>query len=571
MLSPWWKRLPDRLEYELRALDQAGIVYELDQQALEGGVALLRLDYNCNGERLRLEVKFPDFYPYTRFEIIAPGIELNHHQNPFCKNLCLIGGSSENWETTDTVADYLKNRLPVMLSTARTELREQVAGLEEHQGEPMTAYYPHQVDSVVLVDSSWAIPGGTTHGRMTIGLFPDSGVLLRGAVLEIRDSNNHVLAQADPAIVKLCPKSIPGRWVRADQPIKENEPDKFLRAVPRNRYTAEYVRSHTVQGGYLDIVGVVFPEEVSWRESSDGWVFVVRGKQKATVNQAAGFSYFARAARSGLLDLASRQPALYDLRSCCVAVVGLGCIGAPSVLEFARAGVRELRLLDHDIIEPGNSVRWPFGISVAGRNKAQVLKMFLHAHYPFTEVKVFPHKIGDVLTPGQSDLKVLSEFLQDVDLIYDATAEIGIQHLMSDLARERSVPFVCISSTNGGWGGRILRVVPGTTQGCWYCSRLWMQEDRLPIPPADPGGPVQPHGCASPTFTGFSFDLQEVSLAGVRLAVATLSSKGKKLYPDFGWDGGVLSLRDNNGQPLPATWKTFSLHPHPKCSLCNGI
>ena len=62
---------------------------------------------------------------------------------------------------------------------------------------------------------------------------------------------------------------------------------------------------------------------------------------------------FVKAGRASRRDLTLRMPELTPLADKVVAVFGLGCIGGPSALEFARAGVGELRVLDHDAVDPG--------------------------------------------------------------------------------------------------------------------------------------------------------------------------------------------------------------------------
>ena len=156
--------------------------------------------------------------------------------------------------------------------------------------------------------------------------------------------------------------------------------------------------------------------------------------------------------------------------------------------------------------------------------------------------------------------------LEGVDLVYDATAEVGIQHLLADLAIERSIPYLCISTTPGAWGGLVARIRPQHTEGCWICLQNALTDGTIPSPPFDPAGGVQPKGCADPTFTGAGFDVGQVALAGVRLAVATLSAGTNGGYPDVGWDVVVVSLRDPDRRMIAPQWETFSLARHPSCS-----
>jgi len=118
--SAWWVRQPERYEYELAQLDAAGIDYSMDEVARDEGI--LRLDLSIpgeEGESLKLQVTFPDLYPYFRFEVRAPEIDLPHHQNPFSKNLCLLGRSTRHWNTSDTLAKFIRERVPLVLTAGK--------------------------------------------------------------------------------------------------------------------------------------------------------------------------------------------------------------------------------------------------------------------------------------------------------------------------------------------------------------------------------------------------------------------------------------------------------------------
>ncbi len=90
-------------------------------------------------------------------------------------------------------------------------------------------------------------------------------------------------------------------------------------------------------------------------------------------------------------------------------------------------------------------------------------------------------------------------------------------------------------------------------------------------PPADPSGKIQAIGCGDITFTGTSFDLNNLVLAGVRSSVNILSEGAEQEgYPDIGFDIGVLSLIDKDGNSIFPHCKGYTLVKHPKCPYCNG-
>lgn len=567
MLRPWWQRWPERLDYEIEALRAAGIPFDIDEGARAVGAIRLNLRPTVEGEQLNLVAVFPDLYPYVRFEVLAPDLTLEHHQNPLAKNLCLIGRSTSNWNVTDTVAGFIKDRLSLVLKAARAGNPHEVGSIEEHQGEPVSNYYPYEPNAMVMVDSSWSLPTTCTQGELVIGLPDQVGPVLRGVALEILGSGGTLLASADPALLPLYPRRIRGRWFRAQKPAPTADPRRFLEGHAREHKKIQRPTWRPLVNSWrVDVVGVLFPEEVRYREIGDGWIFVVQVEESKPGQGARHAIYFARAGRVGRADMTSRVPELTQLTNRRVVVIGLGGIGAPSAIEFARCGVGELRVLDRDVIEPGTIVRWPLGIAAAGLTKAAAIKQFVSTHYPYTNVIAHQHFIGNAMGTSGQDLKILDELLDNVDLVYDATAELGLQHLFSDLAAERSVPYICASTTTGAWGGLIARIRAGKTEGCWNCLQWHLMESAIPTPPNDPSGLVQPKGCGDPTFTGAGYDVSEIALAGVRLAVATLCRGQSGGYPDFEWDVGVLALRDIDGRAIASRWNTFSLSRHPKCT-----
>lgn len=565
LIRPWWERVPGRLEYELAALDHAGITHGRDEAAFTEGRLALELQATLpNGTVVQLAARFPPMYPYERFEVYAPDLELAYHQNPFDKNLCLIGQGTEHWRTDDTLAQFICDRLPRVLEVARAQGTAAVAGLEERQAEPFSAYYPYAPGAMLLVDGTWDLDPQVTSGTLRIGLTDSAAARpLRGAVLEVRDTRNEVIARADPALADVYPVTLMARWLRVPGPIKQAEAAAFYAEAAEFDARLRQPMTVSVGSSRIDVLGVVFPEEHTWRGGgeADGWVFVVRTFKPVQENA------FVRAGRAGRQDLAERVPELASLRQHRVAIFGLGGLGGPSAIELARAGLGELRILDGDFSDPATACRWPLGFAAAGLEKAPALAAFLRSHYPYTRVVAYPLRLGDP-NVGPRELDVLAAMLDDADLVYDATAELGLQHLLSDLAREQGTPYVCLWTTPGAWGGLVARVRPQRMSGCWSCLQGKLTTGDIPRPPADPKGSVQPAGCSSPTFTGSGFDLAEVALSGVRLAIGTLGRDAPGAYPDSSWDVGVVALRDPSGCVVPPTWRTYVLHRHPGCENC---
>lgn len=279
--------------------------------------------------------------------------------------------------------------------------------------------------------------------------------------------------------------------------------------------------------------------------------------------------YFTRCGRAGVDDLQIRTPELAPLRQKRIAVFGLGCLGAPSAIEFARAGISGLSLLDHDVVDPGTIGRWPLGLGAAGVKKVDALAKFIEANYPLTFVRSSDRWLG-LTRPltATSDMTVVEEMVRDVDLVYDATAEIGVQHYLSDIARRLDIPFVSVTGSYGGWGGKVVSVVPGHTLGCWHCFRAALEDGTIPEPPSDPAGEVQAAGCGDISFTGAGFDMLIVALTGVRMAVSILCRETAGSYPALAGDVMTIALRDKEGNAIAPSMSIYALEKYSTCPLC---
>jgi molybdopterin/thiamine biosynthesis adenylyltransferase len=548
-MAAWWDRIAGRLDYELAALRADDISATVDEEAKRRGVLMLRLEMPEGTPLTRnLVAVFPDTYPYTRPEVLAPDLKLARHQNPFLKNLCLLGRETTNWRVNDTLAGILRTQLPLLAHVVEVS---NPGDLEEAQGEPVSTYLNYDVGSTVFIDSGWNLPPDVRYGRMSLTVLDEDP--LRAVVGPLKGADGTRLGRAP---FSTTGDQLEAPWVRLPSPVMAHDAQEWMAIFKRTHPIADFELKKKPR-----VVGFTFPEELGHLTHGDGWVFVSLDSRKARV-----LARLVRASRTGIQDLATRLPAFSSLLGKRVAVFGLGCIGAPSLLELARAGIGELRFLDPDAVEAGTAVRWPFGIEAAGWPKAAFLLDFVERHFPWVRVVAHEHRVGFPFQ-RQRDAEVLDQMLADVDLVYDATAELGIQHLLSDLARERGIPYVCISGTPGGVSGVVARISTHEGAGCWSCLQHAMTEAEIDLPQPLSDSQVQPQGCADPTFTGANYDFMEVALQGVRLALATLSGS-ENPKDDYLWDVAVLRLRDDEGQRIEPRWSVYPLMKDPECLAC---
>ena len=286
--------------------------------------------------------------------------------------------------------------------------------------------------------------------------------------------------------------------------------------------------------------------------------------------------HFVRAHQAGRNDLTLRAPELKHLTNKAIAQFGLGSIGAPSALEFARAGIGDLRVCDFDSVDPGTMLRWPFGLSVLGLNKVDVIQRFIQRNYPYTKISAYQRKVGTIrpAIPGvESEDQFIERVCDQASLIYDATAEYGVQHFLSDWAHSRHVKYVGVQGTFGGWGGKVINIDPERTKGCWICCQLASRDEIIDHPFAAPEatGTIQAVGCGDITFTGAGFDLCQIALSGVRVALGALGDGAVGTYPAADWDVLIINLRNKDGSAAPPQFKSYKLEKHPNCPRCNPL
>jgi molybdopterin/thiamine biosynthesis adenylyltransferase len=563
-VKPWWEERPDRFQYEVDELQQAG-ARSLDiKKNTEAGLLQITFNWGLNGAETRFTVEYPPTYPYTRFEIFAPELDLPHHQNPLLKNLCVLARRSENWDIDYTPASFLRDRVPQVLIAGYAADAESAAGLEVQQAEPASTYLPFADNSVVMIGPNFSVPPNIRAGTFQLGIEMVSAKNLRGAVLEFRADDDSVIYTAPQHIKRLYQTTHVFMWTRIETlPICPPKSFEAILATKKEIGTPRWTYIHSVP---LDIHGMVAPEEASWRKSGETFICLVRVRVDRN-----GFrpgkhweTFMARPDRLPTISNAVRAPELAALGEKKIAIVGAGCLGAAAALEFTRAGVREIKIIDYDVVEAPSTIRWPLGLSAAGREKTLALADFIKANYPNTIIHAVPRKYGTVVALGGANASEIENLFSDVHLIYDATAEEGISYPLSEHARRRRCIYIAVYGLSGAWGGRVIRLRPDLTTGCWMCFKLTVQNGAFPTPPSDPTM-VQPVGCAEPTFTGANFDMQHVTLVGVRAAVLSLVQGHASAPKDMTDDVFTLSLRTAEGSPITPSWTSSPLLQHSQC------
>lgn len=579
-MENWWNRYPDALEAEKSALDALGYPWSIDEAARQVGRLVIHLEVPHNGSSVKLTAKYPDTFPYFQPQVFLDEVTFRRHQHPLGKNLCLLAREGEQWQPgKDTLAVLLREQLPLIQAVNATDASSTtVADDEDHVGEPFASFLSYPLNCTIIVPDKTP-PLGQTVGRLTLQVRQRPQQLteapfINGVIRTISDLGQKPLVEFSTAI-PVFSETISGFWTRLPErpcpDARQNLEQYFLDVINSN--APEFNKALAkAKRGQVFIAGFVYPDETTWRKNSDDWVFLaVQVSRETKRSRPADVRlWFIRADWGGEDAWMRRAPALRPLRTKSALVVGLGSLGSPLVLHLARAGISELYLVDCDHLQVGNTVRWALGWQYSGLPKVTALATHLWNEYPYTKVEANYVRIGAPVEAGESlsDYRLIRSISEKVDLIIDASANHRVSHFLADLAAELNKPYLWLTTTHGGAGGVVGRIVPKKTSGCWHCFQHSLADGSIRLP-ADAGSDeIQPGGCSQPTFIGAGIDSDEVALLAARVAVATLSSGETGGYPDFTWDVAVGDLA-RNGNSIAPDWTPYTLATNASCPVCS--
>ncbi len=308
----WTDAYPERLAFELAEFERRGLRFALDDELLaRTGMVVLTGTLADQGEEIELQVAYPDSFPFLRPEVFAPGLQLDRHQNPVERNLCLLERSSRAWSVSDTAAWLVAERVPHLLALLEAGGEELLAG-EAPQGEPASAYFEGESGAVVFIgEEMLAIPAEHTVGLMQLatGVNEPPQRVLRASLAKVsvrtHGAKKHTLAElAEPLKARFAGKTLDGRWARLERLPDANKPRDLLAAIADVEPALANPRWQPLPGGgEISLLGALVPEEVRQGEWQDTWVFVVSLRDSA---HGRGVRYLVRGERLTAADLQDR-------------------------------------------------------------------------------------------------------------------------------------------------------------------------------------------------------------------------------------------------------------------------
>jgi hypothetical protein len=288
----WWEAFRERYDAERRRLTEAGIDFREDSDALARGVLRLHLTVKHNDEPLQLWATFPDLYPFFRFEIQIHKWNLDRHQNPFTKHICLFQSSTWNWRpSSDFLADFLMERVPKVHKAARSNDVPSESE-EEPEAEPASLYFSPYSIGGVLVDEGWSFDTRHRCGNIRLGSMHQANQEPPFAVVDFTSNDGRILLPIEQRVAQAFGKSpIVGRWIYVDKPPIDavKTPDlppqacESLLEFARKNDTGALVASMG-RRNETNLYAIIFPEERSQRGALTGlgWLFVARPAQSST-------------------------------------------------------------------------------------------------------------------------------------------------------------------------------------------------------------------------------------------------------------------------------------------------
>ena len=177
------------------------------------------------------------------------------------------------------------------------------------------------------------------------------------------------------------------------------------------------------------------------------------------------------------------------LRTRKATLFGAGALGGHTAMLLAESGLGSLKIVDPDVLLPGNVVRHVAGRRQVGAAKVKAVQAVIADHAPWTEVTCFQE--------GPKTPSAIRDRVEDADIVIDATGNEALLGSLAMMAKEMDKPLVSGALYRGGSISRVQRqVLPADTP-----IHLRLDSQRYPVIPAGSEGEdfASPQlGCSAP-------------------------------------------------------------------------
>lgn len=550
-MSTWFEAEPSIFQQERSLLEGLGFV--LDQASLDREKVVRFIGRSRQDPDRALTVEFPSGYPSVAPEVYDDGARplLVRHHHPQNRAFCLFGPNRQNWISTLTSEDAVKQ----VEELIRDFSPGSSPAMEQQVPEPVSDLLPTDSFGGILIPPELATGLEQSQAVATCGTCQVAvasnpknnttrGVLLNAALgdghwtaaplytgllhREKAMTRNAVLVRLDR-----CPPAI----------TRGGGPSAWLDLVPKQ---------HRAKGKQIEEWFLfVYPEE-SGKALELGLAYTMLRLTPTGFNCLRCFPLTPR-------HTFARIPGLEPLADKDVVILGVGALGSRIAVGLAASGLRKAFLLDRDAYEPVNAVRHAAGFTFFGLPKVAVVRDLMVQANPLC----LPFVVGQIGRAGSLPVKEdeeLQERIRAADLVIDATASEHAAHWVGRICHRQGKPHLHATVTNGAWGGDVIRVIPGR-DACWVCQQV--AHDPPATQPKPPGGFFAP-GCAHPTFTGNAAEVGVLADLATAMAIETLLGRPER---DFQGSHIRWSARSTAGAWAP-TIEVVAPRARPECTLC---
>ena len=144
------------------------------------------------------------------------------------------------------------------------------------------------------------------------------------------------------------------------------------------------------------------------------------------------------------------------LKGCKAVLFGVGALGGHVAVTLAESGMESLRIVDGELLSPGNVVRHVAGHDQVGRPKVDAVQTVIRDHAPWTKVET------EAPLPNPGGPTEIAQLVADADVVIDATGNDAFVYPVAQVAEELGKPLVSGALYRGGFIGRVQRKVLDT-------------------------------------------------------------------------------------------------------------
>ena len=369
-----------------------------------------------------MEIVFDPGWPYRPPRVFVQGLNTNHSTLDGFVCLWRDGDLSREWETVDG----LFSRVEDWCRRARNGWQDDDL--------PFDAYLNFKPKWPLMATFDFESL------RTSIGSWGDmNGVLTNTKLLSLRPG---------PAT---GPRELRGLWFRvghlqAPPPRNLSELPRHLKRSQRKGLEKALSRRRETRGlqqmGGVDIILFAWQR----RERTDLLVMACEGVGDKV--EAAALVAEPNDERTLRLRAGPDAAALKGRRA---VLFGAGALGGHVAVTLAESGIDSLRIVDGDLLSPGNVVRHVAGHDQVGGPKVNAVEAAIRNHAPWTKVESM------VPSANPYGSREIAQLAEDADVVIDATGNDAFVQPVARVAQEMGKPLISGALLRGGFIGRVQR------------------------------------------------------------------------------------------------------------------